>query len=174
MNSLVNNIFGLYIIEQLERLKRVLVCTMGAIYLNNQNALHIYLKTLYIFCRCKVDEFASCLYRIRAITRGLHRGFVELYVIQRPEDVFSRTNADLNSHLLHFFHHIENVLFGHIADEIVRTFVVVIRFTILTWKYVELCLPLNVMDESIRALEDLSEITIQQTYEFRFMTRFML
>jgi hypothetical protein len=174
MNSLVYNSFGLYITEQLEQLKRVLVCTMGAIYLDNQNSLHIYLKTLYNCCRSKFYEFGSSLYSVRAITRSLHRGLVELYVIQRPEDVFSRCNSDLYLHLLCFFHHIENVLFGNTADEIIRTFEAVIRYTILTWKYVELCLTLNVMDESIRALEDLSEITIQQTYEFRFMNRFML
>jgi hypothetical protein len=174
MSSLVELIFGIYVYKHVENINRLLICAMGAIYVNNQNALNVYLKTLYYYCRGEAYDFARRTYGVRPATRGLIRSFDDLFRLNRSEDVISRFKDTLITHLAEFSHHTEIVLGGTTDYEVIVSFETVVRYTILTWKYVEFCMSSIVSDDSINILEDLSEAGIQQCYEYRFMHGFML
>jgi hypothetical protein len=170
MASLAADILGTYATEQIEILDRLVVCAMGAVYIGNQYSLSIYLKTLRNYCRWNTPFFVRKMGTIRRVTRGLRRRWNELFFIARSEDVISRCESTLIKLLANFSHHNEICLDGNTIGDVVHAFEIVIRYAILTWKYVELCLPINVAsDDSIIPLEDVSEDGLMQYYEYRFM-----
>jgi hypothetical protein len=156
--------------DVLEGIHRLIICAMGAIYLNNRESLYIYLKTLHAHCRWSAFYFTRKMTEARTITRNLRHTWLDLMLIARCADVHPRVEARLISHLSGFSHHTELLLDAETRGEAFYLFAIIIEYVILTWKYVDYCLPFDVVhDDSIVRLNNITEENLEQFYEYRFM-----
>jgi hypothetical protein len=170
MSSAAISILGPDVLEIVRKVDRLLLCASGAIHTRNEVSLHIFLKTAYdLLEQCAVTS-VLCLVKARVITRGLSRFIRELFAIIRAEDVTRRMNVSLLSHLANFSLITEPLFDEFYSRETMKAIEYMIENVMLTVKYIDLCLPVDIMrDDHINCIEDVSEYNISQMYEYRFM-----
>jgi hypothetical protein len=170
MTSIAISTLGPEVLDTIRKLDRLLLCAEGAIYTGNEVSLHIYLKSAYaLLIQCAISS-TNRLVNARVITRGLSRCIRDLFAIIRAEDVIRQMNGSLLSHF-HDFSVITEPLFDEsYTRETMKAVENMIQNVMLTYKYIELCLPVDIIrDYNINCIEDLSENNISQMYEYRFM-----
>jgi hypothetical protein len=76
-------------VEVVEILDRLICCAEGAIYLQDDSALYMYLKTSHHYLEIGFLSLDKKLRETSVMTRGLRREIDELFLISNGEEVMS-------------------------------------------------------------------------------------
>jgi hypothetical protein len=158
-------------IEVVEILDRLILCAQGAIHLQDAASLFLYLKTSHNYLQMGFLTLEKKLRDNSVITRGFRSELDALFLISSAEEVMSRfTVNDLNYHLTEFSIYMKLFLNVSCRHEGVNATKRVMIYCCITFKYIEFCLPVDILnDQSIICLDATSHHDICNRFEYLYM-----